>query len=421
MRLINTTTLTFKEFLDPQKCHHAILSHRWTDEEVSYEDFLLHQQSALPRHSLGWKKIREACELARLEQLEWLWVDTCCIDKRSSAELTEAINSMYNWYAWSRRCFVFLHNVGHDVAQLHDEGRNRRCSHVYGCPFELLAPDVVLFFNSAYEYIGSKAQLAGIVSDIVNIRPEYIVYPERIGTASVGERMKWASWRKTTREEDMSYCLLGMFGVSIPLLYGEGGTRAFLRLQLELMRYSDDESLFAWSVSQAGIWNGLLAPSPAAFSSANGLSIEVESSSDFRQPYAMTNKDIEMTLDLPLDMELIEDWVRHKYGPAIRMDGVRGLILLPWRCRCVVDGVAQRVPAIAIAAAVKSKETRVIEGSRLYSPEVLPVRSGPDDMVRWVPQEERNWACVVGEYSGPTEKWRVCFPQDGINGLAGSQ
>lgn len=59
---------------------------------------------------------------------------------------------------------------------------------------------------------------------------------------SVGQRMSWASKRMTTRIEDMAFCILGIFDINVPLLYGEG-SKAFLRLQEQIWRETDDHSL----------------------------------------------------------------------------------------------------------------------------------------------------------------------------------
>jgi hypothetical protein len=105
--------------------------------------------------------------------------------------------------------------------------------------------------------------------------------------------MSWASRRVTTRIEDMAYSLMGLFGVQMPLLYGEG-RNAFLRLQLEILKMSDDESIFAWrtkSSSELGSGSGLLAPSPACFIGCKYDAIPPSLVYDPERPsYAMTNK-----------------------------------------------------------------------------------------------------------------------------------
>jgi hypothetical protein len=107
MRLINTDTHLFEEFLGRDIPVYAILSHTWEEEEVSYADYA---ESKRPRKK-GFSKIYRTCELAAKEHIPYAWVDTCCIDKRSSAELTEAINSMFRWYQRAKVCYAFLSDL----------------------------------------------------------------------------------------------------------------------------------------------------------------------------------------------------------------------------------------------------------------------------------------------------------------------
>ena len=113
MRLLHTEDLVLKEFLGQNIPSYAIISHRWTDEEVSYHAFLRERRRFLDGQcrGYGWLKIAHACDLARYRRLEWVWLDTVCIDKESSAELSEAVNSMFAWYQRSEECYVFLPDV----------------------------------------------------------------------------------------------------------------------------------------------------------------------------------------------------------------------------------------------------------------------------------------------------------------------
>mgnify|MGYP001940481588 CR=1 FL=1 len=108
MRLINTHTGLFEEFIGRQIPKYAILSHTWEEEEVSYQDYI----SGACQHRKGYSKIRKTLDLANESDIQYAWVDTCCIDKSSSAELTEAINSMYRWYQRSAICYVYLSDLG---------------------------------------------------------------------------------------------------------------------------------------------------------------------------------------------------------------------------------------------------------------------------------------------------------------------
>lgn len=161
------------------------------------------------------------------------------------------------------------------------------------CLQELLAPPMVLFFNARFQWIGSKLDLSSHISTITGIDVDYLKDPDRIQEASVAERMRWASQRQTTREEDIAYSLLGIFDVNMPLLYGEG-PKAFLRLQSEIIKKSDDESIFVWWIPLPK-WTGLLAPNPSAFCME---SIE-PSEYEYRRHFEMTNKGIHFTIHIP--------------------------------------------------------------------------------------------------------------------------
>lgn len=124
MRLLNTHTLTFGEFFSTATPVYAILSHRWnTSAETSLQDFLSARQEFATGDDFsqqyrnrsathpGLWKIVHACALARADVISWIWIDTCCIDKTSSAELSEAINSMFNWYRESFFCYAYLDDI----------------------------------------------------------------------------------------------------------------------------------------------------------------------------------------------------------------------------------------------------------------------------------------------------------------------
>lgn len=117
---------------------------------------------------------------------------------------------------------------------------------------------------------------------------------EELQSASVAQKMSWASRRHTSRVEDMAYCLMGLFGINMPILYGEGDT-AFYRLQLEIMGKEDDESIFVWEDQEGLDWeilSGLLSPSPAAFQNSGDM---IRTKFDKGIPsYPMTNKCLQL-------------------------------------------------------------------------------------------------------------------------------
>ncbi|KAH8743735.1 heterokaryon incompatibility protein-domain-containing protein, partial [Hyaloscypha finlandica] len=246
MRLLNATTqpLQFEIFHgDPP--HYAILSHTWgsESEEVTFQDIRDNTGALKP----GFYKIKACCDQALSDGLRYVWIDTCCIDKTNSVELQEAINSMFNWYKWSMICYAYLS----DYVALGSERLDVVCFRASkwferGWTLqELIAPSKVVFYGRDWNSIGSKKELGKVISSIARISTD-VLASQNLELSSVAQKMSWASMRKTTRAEDIAYCLLGIFGAHMPLIYGEGGVEAFIRLQKGIMEQSDDHSLFAW-------------------------------------------------------------------------------------------------------------------------------------------------------------------------------
>ncbi|KAH7120574.1 heterokaryon incompatibility protein-domain-containing protein [Dactylonectria macrodidyma] len=248
MRLINTRTYEITEFLGriPQ---YAILSHTWGSDELSLQEWQRMNTSDLfncPKS--GCKKVLQACALARLDWLDFIWVDTVCIDKTSSAELSEAINSMFSWYQMSKICYAYLA----DVEPISNHGlpktsiRESRWFTRGWTLQELLAPRLLVMLAQDWSKLGYLDTISDLVSDITGIPEDALLNFQPSGSTSVGQRLSWVSNRITTRLEDIAYCMLGILDVNLTLLYGEG-KKAFLRLQEELIKVSDDHTLFVWS------------------------------------------------------------------------------------------------------------------------------------------------------------------------------
>ena len=203
-------------------------------------------QSPLPINprDLVPTKVRKFCSLAEEHGHAWAWADVCCIDKSSSAELSEAINSMFRYYALSNVCYVYLRDVsggpGWEV-EFRESMWHRRGWTLQ----ELLAPQVIAFMSKDWTFLGTKADLAPLLADITRVPEKVLRFEQDIADICVARRMSWAASRETTRAEDEAYSLMGIFGVNMPALYGEG-RKAFYRLQEEIMKTSADGSLFAW-------------------------------------------------------------------------------------------------------------------------------------------------------------------------------
>jgi Heterokaryon incompatibility protein (HET) len=222
---------------------YAILSHTWHDDEVLFQDL---QDIPLASKKAGFVKIQFCCNQALEDGFEFVWVDTCCIDKTSSAELSEAINSMYRWYRGAHICYAYLKDVSQ--SEDHEEFVQSRWFKRVWTLQELLAPRRLFFYSTEWNKIGSSRDLKALLCQATGIDTEYFTGRD-LYMASVAKRMSWAATREATRPEDIAYSLFGIFDVNMPLLYGEGQQKAFLRLQEEIMKSSDDHTLFAWNTA----------------------------------------------------------------------------------------------------------------------------------------------------------------------------
>ena len=278
--------------------------------------------------SNGYAKIEATCKQARADYLGYAWVDTCCIDKTSSAELSEAIDSMFNLYKNAVVCYVHLADVnmqfvqalqaGHTVAE--DGARSIQCSEEgnYAVPGqhrplasvigqsrwftrgwtlqELLAPTRLCFFDQTWRSIGRLSEIDQVISKITNIPLNALRHYSPLSKFSIAKRMCWASSRDTTVVEDGAYCLLGIFGISMPLLYGEKNN-AFIRLQHEIVRISGDHSLFAWGSSHLAFFfprHSLLASSAHDFRGCD--TVAGMDSVEPGRTFELTNQGVRMSL-----------------------------------------------------------------------------------------------------------------------------
>ncbi|THV00350.1 HET-domain-containing protein [Dendrothele bispora CBS 962.96] len=326
MRLINTTTLQVAEFLGIDVPPYAILSHTWGTEEVTFHEMILRTEELAVEatrieQKSGFVKIQKSCQIAKRDGFEYIWNDTCCIDKESSAELSEAINSMYGHYGGSGICYAYLVDVSRDVFLREIQDNNSDDEMAVSASLwksrwftrgwtlqELLAPSNVVFYDKDWLEIGTRTSLADLISVITMIPTSVLTGGQDLKSCSIAQRMSWAARRRTTRAEDLAYCLMGIFGVGMPTLYGEGAIRAFIRLQEEIIKYNDDATIFAWRATSSNTNNdsegrGLLAWSPSEFidsgkiTTVQGWPRTLLPSSD----HIVTNHGLRITL---LDLEM---------------------------------------------------------------------------------------------------------------------
>jgi hypothetical protein len=301
MRLLHTATLQLHEgeHTKFREDGYAVLSHRWGPNEITLHQFESHAEqlkSDTGESSPQLDKIRGACETAHSKDIRWLWIDSCCIDKRDLVETTEAINSMYKWYHNSALCIVYLHDVKKDDSgargiadaqifkRLGQDGPSEWWSRGWTLQ-ELLAPLELEFYDKDWAYMGTRTELKSPIRNITGIDERYLTGEVDFRTACIAQKMSWIAGRITTREEDIAYCMVGIFGVALTPIYGEG-LRAFTRLQEALLSSNCmDESLFAWKMPAPNVgrryhrtgasWNadewGLLAPSPEWFAGSGNI------------------------------------------------------------------------------------------------------------------------------------------------------
>ncbi|EIW77935.1 hypothetical protein CONPUDRAFT_61977, partial [Coniophora puteana RWD-64-598 SS2] len=209
---------------------YTTFSHRWGDDEPAYS-----AKSTLKGKGTGYKKLVQFLNKTLERGIMFAWTDTCCIDKSSSAELDEAIRSMFRWYQNSTLCIVHLANTD-QVESIHTEEWFRRGWTLQ----ELLAPPRVKFFNKNWTPICPTGD-----DKRPNEKSHFGMFPHILETP-VAEKMAWAANRITTRGEDMAYSLMGILNVSMQTAYGEGRDRAFRRLFQAIVEETDDSSVLCF-------------------------------------------------------------------------------------------------------------------------------------------------------------------------------
>ena len=308
MRLLDVSSLRLVQFNDDRAVEgaYAILSHTWDTDpknEVSYKDLKRDKTvdeftRRKAKDKAGFPKVDQACRQAQNDGYKYIWIDTCCINKDSSAELSEAINSMYRWYANAGICYAYLADVSIEGVSAEAKTLKTRLSKAKwferGWTLqELIAPAAMDFFDSDWRKIGAKSGLTDIISDITGIDRTILLNRDLLFSACIATRMSWAAKRQTTRIEDEAYSLLGIFGVNMPMIYGEG-PRAFLRLQEEILRRSTDISIFAWLPWKPDTRGMLFAPGAKGFERSG----KVYPAADLTggQAFELTNKGLRISL-----------------------------------------------------------------------------------------------------------------------------
>lgn len=423
--VVQKQKLTLKEFDNESQVRYAVLSHTWgrKQDEVSFEDCWNHKEFPT---TAGADKLRHACEKAANDNLEYIWIDTCCINKNSSSELQEAINSMYRWYQNSARCYAFLADI-----ETSNSGIERSRWFTRGWTLqELIAPASMDFYDSQWSFIATRETLADSISARTGIHADVLRHKRGLSEFSIAQRMSWAADRQTTRVEDRAYSLFGIFGVHMSLLYGEG-SNAFIRLQEELVKTSTDHSILAWSnirsrnETESGRGYNLFASSPDNFRDCK--EIVVRHTAEPRT-FELGNKGLRMAALIIQDKNEkdrkrrkteIPEEITEKTEPIPMQDHCRTIIL-----NCSIEGDFIRVPCLqlherlpgvffanggqrlhfhnSMAAAERAKEETMYLG-RNYPDQDMPSTSGKALVV--ISETERFKPQVVERF--PPEQWHA--------------
>lgn len=238
MRLLRVEDLAFVVFLDGEEPSYAIASHRWCSDEATFRDV----RDGCNTDTQGYRKVQAFAKYVEqhLPQIKWLWIDTCCINKDSDAELSYSINSMFKWYRRAAICVVYMEDV-----EVPDDRTSFESSVWFTRGWtlqELLAPSLAVFVTQSWQVVGHKGSLGGerrvnagrdLADEIARITgiPVSVLHDYTTSRAlTAKEKLVWMNRRTTTRPEDMSYALYGILGVTLGANYGEGFEGARQRL-----------------------------------------------------------------------------------------------------------------------------------------------------------------------------------------------
>ncbi|KAG2081427.1 hypothetical protein BD769DRAFT_1784146 [Suillus cothurnatus] len=249
----------------------VMLSHMWQGKEP-----LLHDIKDKVVYELnpvdGIVKLQSFCKTARDTGYRWAWIDTCCIDQSNNAELQKSLNSMFIWYRHSALTIVYLV----DVPALSKPGALARSAwNTRGWTLpEFLAPKVILFYQRDWtlylnDHSCNHKESFTIMRELENTTgvDAHFLVTFRPGMAGAREKLRWASTRVTTVQEDVAYSLFGIFGIHLPVIYGEKKQNALGRLLQEVVAQSGDITALDW-VGKSSEFNSCL---PADITSYRAL------------------------------------------------------------------------------------------------------------------------------------------------------
>ncbi|USW58322.1 Putative heterokaryon incompatibility [Septoria linicola] len=415
---------------------YVILSHTWAEDEPTFQN----DKDGTARNRRGYQKVDQFCRKALQDGFRYVWVDTICIDKTSSAELSEAINSMFRWYKHAQRCYAYLSDVYTSIGRIesslpqsfHPEiGRSKWFTRGWTLQ-ELIAPSNLFFYSQEWALLGSKADL-GLALEAASKVPLAVLQGSRVPSQySIADRMSWAARRQTTRSEDEAYCLLGLFDVSVPMLYGEGGLKAFSHLQEAILKTSVDHSILLWNPLHP--WDTWLvfAPSPAHFqhipaNASKKLGHVVRSASFDDEPFEITTLGVRIRLPVlrirPSELHIVLNcrYENDRNGPIVlRVEhGTAPTDGGTWEAHIVRDsirvssGCFEVVPVTRLLSATSTKlllRTPAIDQnvhSSIHEARIEVWLDGPCYSRLGPPL-----ACLTGKWDGRQGIWYITSPWD---------
>lgn len=263
MLLLNTESFELRYSTDPPP-KYSVFSHAQVSGDICFEDFKYPEMLSC---KVGFHRLQEACIRAGNYGSYWLWTDAVCIDKSSSAAFSEAFNNLSRIYQDCTFSLIYLEDFAPDeCTDKNMEERLAACSwtrNVWVLP-QLVFPRIAFFYDSAWNEIGTKATLAPQLSSATSINQSVLEDPATLQEYSVAKRISWASNLQASQIDVWSFSLLGILGVNMPVMYGEGW-KTFIRLQEEILRNTSDFSLFAWRPEHPYGYRGIFARSPTEF------------------------------------------------------------------------------------------------------------------------------------------------------------